>query len=212
MKKAHWGYQRGTLTKPRRPTMRKPPQIWTQTMYGPINSPRLPGFFALPIKSGFVHFLGTFKIQFEIPIGARGYVTSTVQSTVTHSAHTDTSRSSPKYFGVILAVTRSIWSVNGFSVIVRRSVEGATMEKLFVQIFERKNRIIEQVKQQTEFYNQNLASKLLIEGITPPSWLWSPAGSSDSKGIPERSILGFHRFGVVNLLHNLAGRFPFPKF
>ncbi|XP_075487507.1 uncharacterized protein LOC142526796 isoform X2 [Primulina tabacum] len=63
------------------------------------------------------------------------------------------------------------------------------MEKLFVQIFERKNRIIEQVKQQTELYNQNLASKLLIEGITPPSWLWSPTGSSDSKELNKEDLI-----------------------
>ncbi|XP_073312191.1 uncharacterized protein [Primulina huaijiensis] len=63
------------------------------------------------------------------------------------------------------------------------------MEKLFVQIFERKNRIIEQVKQQTELYNQKLASKLLIEGITPPSWLWSPTGSSDSKELNKEDLI-----------------------
>ncbi|XP_057473858.1 uncharacterized protein LOC130762211 isoform X1 [Actinidia eriantha] len=49
-----------------------------------------------------------------------------------------------------------------------------TIEKLFVQIFERKNSIIQQVKQQTDLYNQHLASKLLIDGITPPPWLWNP--------------------------------------
>ncbi|KAL6976186.1 hypothetical protein U1Q18_024976 [Sarracenia purpurea var. burkii] len=53
-----------------------------------------------------------------------------------------------------------------------------TLEKLFVQIFERKNRIIEQVKQQTDLYNQHLASKLLIDGITPPPWLWNPDSNS----------------------------------
>ncbi|XP_075476669.1 uncharacterized protein LOC142517991 isoform X2 [Primulina tabacum] len=75
------------------------------------------------------------------------------------------------------------------------------MEKLFVQIFERKNRIIEQVKQQTEFYNQNLASKLLIEGITPPSWLWNPTGSSDSKELnkeePISKLLGPYTLASV---------------
>ncbi|CAA3018337.1 Hypothetical predicted protein [Olea europaea subsp. europaea] len=55
------------------------------------------------------------------------------------------------------------------------------VEKLLVQIFERKNGIIEQVKQRTELYNQHLASKLLIEGITPPSWLWNPTQLSDPK-------------------------------
>ncbi|KAL6570893.1 hypothetical protein OROGR_000443 [Orobanche gracilis] len=55
-----------------------------------------------------------------------------------------------------------------------------TVEKLLVQIFERKNSIIEQVKQHKELYSQHLASKLLIDGITPPSWLWNPNSSSDS--------------------------------
>ncbi|XP_073126097.1 uncharacterized protein [Henckelia pumila] len=63
------------------------------------------------------------------------------------------------------------------------------MEKLFLQIFERKSRIIEQVKQQTEFFNQNLASKLLIEGITPPSWLWNPTGSSDPKELNKEELI-----------------------
>ncbi|KZV56354.1 hypothetical protein F511_00351 [Dorcoceras hygrometricum] len=63
------------------------------------------------------------------------------------------------------------------------------METLFVQIFERKNRIIEQVKQQTELYSQDLASKLIIEGITPPSWLWNPAGSSDSKELNKEELI-----------------------
>ncbi|XP_059666562.1 uncharacterized protein LOC132312277 [Cornus florida] len=54
-----------------------------------------------------------------------------------------------------------------------------TIEKLFVQIFERKKWIIEQVKQQTDLYDQHLASKLLIDGITPPKWLWNPKLRSD---------------------------------
>ncbi|KAL6529433.1 hypothetical protein OROGR_015056 [Orobanche gracilis] len=57
-----------------------------------------------------------------------------------------------------------------------------TVEKLLVQIFERKNSIIEQVKQQKELYSQHLASKLIIDGIAPPSWLWNPNTSSDSNG------------------------------
>ncbi|KAK6149413.1 hypothetical protein DH2020_016938 [Rehmannia glutinosa] len=55
-----------------------------------------------------------------------------------------------------------------------------TVEKLLVQIFERKNSIIEQVKQQTELYSQHLASKLLIDGVTLPSWLWNPNTTSDA--------------------------------
>lgn len=57
-----------------------------------------------------------------------------------------------------------------------------TVEKLLAQIFERKKSIIEQVNQQTELYRQYLASKSLIDGITPPTWLWNP-NTSDSEGI-----------------------------
>ncbi|KAG8386018.1 hypothetical protein BUALT_Bualt03G0105400 [Buddleja alternifolia] len=64
-----------------------------------------------------------------------------------------------------------------------------TAEKLFVQIFERKNGIIEKVKQQTELYNQHLASKLLIDGITPPPWLWSPNAASDVKELNKEELI-----------------------
>ncbi|CAA0815393.1 Unknown protein [Striga hermonthica] len=64
-----------------------------------------------------------------------------------------------------------------------------TVEKLLVQIFERKNSIIEHVKQQTELYSQHLASKLIIDGITPPSWLWSPNASSDSNELNKEELI-----------------------
>ncbi|KAI8011852.1 hypothetical protein LOK49_LG06G00319 [Camellia lanceoleosa] len=63
-----------------------------------------------------------------------------------------------------------------------------TLEKLFVQIFDRKNRIIEQVNQRSDLYTRHLVSKLLIDGITPPSWLWNPkfdSQSSDPKAFPS---------------------------
>ncbi|KAJ8420662.1 hypothetical protein Cgig2_017900 [Carnegiea gigantea] len=50
----------------------------------------------------------------------------------------------------------------------------STTEKLFVQIFERKRWIVEHLKQHKLLYNQHLASKLLIQGITPPPWLLNP--------------------------------------
>ncbi|KAJ7974873.1 Inner centromere protein, ARK-binding domain containing protein [Quillaja saponaria] len=50
----------------------------------------------------------------------------------------------------------------------------STIEKLFVQIFERKKWIIDQAKQQTHLFDQHLASKLLIDGIAPPPWLRNP--------------------------------------
>ncbi|KAI3828360.1 hypothetical protein L1987_02460 [Smallanthus sonchifolius] len=55
-----------------------------------------------------------------------------------------------------------------------------TLEKLFVQIFERKDWILEQVQQQADSYTQQLASRLLIDGITPPPWLLSPNSNSHS--------------------------------
>ncbi|CAL1356594.1 unnamed protein product [Linum trigynum] len=48
-----------------------------------------------------------------------------------------------------------------------------TEEKLFVQIFERKKSILEQVKKQTELFDQHLASKCVLDGISPPPWLLS---------------------------------------
>ena len=53
-------------------------------------------------------------------------------------------------------------------------------------IFERTNGIIEQVKQQTYLYEQQLASNLLIQGINPPPWFLNPnlhSVSSDPQGI-----------------------------
>ncbi|KAL7088096.1 hypothetical protein ACP275_13G108300 [Erythranthe tilingii] len=64
-----------------------------------------------------------------------------------------------------------------------------TVEKLLVQIFDRKNSFIEQVKQQTELYSQHHASKLLIDGITPPSWLWNPNTSPDSKELNKEELI-----------------------
>uniref|UniRef100_A0A251V6R1 Uncharacterized protein n=1 Tax=Helianthus annuus TaxID=4232 RepID=A0A251V6R1_HELAN len=58
-----------------------------------------------------------------------------------------------------------------------------TMEKLFVEIFDRKDRIIEQMQQQADLFTQQLASRLVIDGITPPSWLLSPNSNSHSSYI-----------------------------
>ncbi|KAF8391681.1 hypothetical protein HHK36_023990 [Tetracentron sinense] len=68
----------------------------------------------------------------------------------------------------------------------------STLEKLFVQIFERKKRIIDQVKQQEDLQQQHLASKLLINGIQPPSWLWNPGfenGSEDFKELKKEELI-----------------------
>ncbi|GLT25854.1 hypothetical protein SLA2020_009570 [Shorea laevis] len=55
------------------------------------------------------------------------------------------------------------------------------LEKLFVQIFERKKRIIDQFKDQIILFDHHLASKCLIEGFDPPAWLLSSSKSELSK-------------------------------
>ncbi|KAI4347785.1 hypothetical protein L6164_008567 [Bauhinia variegata] len=50
----------------------------------------------------------------------------------------------------------------------------SAVEKLFVQIFERKKWIIDQAEQQARLFDQHLVSKLLIDGIVPPPWLRNP--------------------------------------
>ncbi|KAH8518953.1 hypothetical protein H0E87_000701 [Populus deltoides] len=50
-----------------------------------------------------------------------------------------------------------------------------TIEKLFLQIFERKLSIFEQVKHQADLFDHRLASKCVLDGTTPPPWLLSPS-------------------------------------
>ncbi|KAI3755932.1 hypothetical protein L1987_55742 [Smallanthus sonchifolius] len=67
-----------------------------------------------------------------------------------------------------------------------------TLEKLFAQIFERKDMIIEQIQQQADSYSQQLASTLLIDGFTPPPWLLSPnfnSRSSDPNELEKEKII-----------------------
>ncbi|XP_068642004.1 uncharacterized protein [Aristolochia californica] len=47
------------------------------------------------------------------------------------------------------------------------------LERMFMQIFDRRNWIVDQLKSQGESYDQSLASCLLINGIEPPPWLSS---------------------------------------
>ncbi|KAJ7970597.1 Inner centromere protein, ARK-binding domain containing protein [Quillaja saponaria] len=68
----------------------------------------------------------------------------------------------------------------------------STIEKLFVQIFERKKCIIDQAKQQINFFDQHLASKLLIDGIVPPPWLRNPmlhSVTSDPKELNREELI-----------------------
>ncbi|XP_022735221.1 uncharacterized protein LOC111288554 [Durio zibethinus] len=55
------------------------------------------------------------------------------------------------------------------------------MEKVLIQIFERKNRIIDHAKQQILLFDQHLASKCLIDGFIPPPWLLSASPSELNK-------------------------------
>ncbi|XP_022976069.1 uncharacterized protein LOC111476581 isoform X2 [Cucurbita maxima] len=69
----------------------------------------------------------------------------------------------------------------------------AAMEKLFVQIFERKKWIIDQAKHQTDLFDQQLASKLIIDGIVPPTWLHSPflhSNISHFEGVSRNFVPG----------------------
>ncbi|XP_010536740.1 PREDICTED: uncharacterized protein LOC104811669 [Tarenaya hassleriana] len=63
------------------------------------------------------------------------------------------------------------------------------MENLFLQIFERKRRIVEQVKHQINLYDQQLASKCILEGVTPPEWLWSPSFPSQTSELNKEEII-----------------------
>ncbi|KAK8623026.1 hypothetical protein V6N13_117921 [Hibiscus sabdariffa] len=57
----------------------------------------------------------------------------------------------------------------------------STIEKALIQIFERKNRIIDHVKHQILLFDHQLASKCLIDGVAPPPWLISSAPSQLNK-------------------------------
>ncbi|KAJ4829054.1 hypothetical protein Tsubulata_004387 [Turnera subulata] len=50
----------------------------------------------------------------------------------------------------------------------------STIEKMVVQIFERKRSVIQQVKHRTDLFDEFLASTCLFDGIAPPPSLWSP--------------------------------------
>ncbi|XP_023740092.1 uncharacterized protein LOC111888191 [Lactuca sativa] len=67
-----------------------------------------------------------------------------------------------------------------------------SLEKLFIQFFERKDWIIEQAQQQADAYTEQLASRLLIDGITPPPCLLNPrfnSGSSHPHELKKEEII-----------------------
>eukprot|EP00268_Persea_americana_P039099 TRINITY_DN38718_c0_g1_i2.p1 TRINITY_DN38718_c0_g1~~TRINITY_DN38718_c0_g1_i2.p1 ORF type:complete len:1601 (+),score=400.03 TRINITY_DN38718_c0_g1_i2:221-5023(+) len=69
----------------------------------------------------------------------------------------------------------------------------STLENLFMQIFDRRNWIIDQLESQIDSYDQSLASNLLIHGIRPPSWLWnhvvSDPRNADAKELKKEELI-----------------------
>ncbi|XP_048131078.1 uncharacterized protein LOC125313916 isoform X1 [Rhodamnia argentea] len=65
----------------------------------------------------------------------------------------------------------------------------SAMEKLFAQIFERRNWIVDQVRHQTRLFDQHLASTLLIDGVAPPPWLLRSQPSSVPKEFRREELI-----------------------
>ncbi|XP_077222743.1 uncharacterized protein LOC143856423 [Tasmannia lanceolata] len=68
----------------------------------------------------------------------------------------------------------------------------STLEDLFMQIFERRDRIVNQLKPQKDLYDQSLASSLIINGICPPSWLWTARSNAltiDPKELKKEDLI-----------------------
>ncbi|XP_077237600.1 uncharacterized protein LOC143879227 [Tasmannia lanceolata] len=68
----------------------------------------------------------------------------------------------------------------------------APIEDLFMQIFERRDSIVNQLKRQQDLYDQSLASSLIINEIRPPSWLWnagSIAPNLDPKELKKEDLI-----------------------
>ncbi|XP_010928084.2 uncharacterized protein [Elaeis guineensis] len=87
----------------------------------------------------------------------------------------------------------------------------STMEHLFMQIFEKKNWIEGQLRQQIDSYGQSLAYNLLADGGHPPPWLWTmepdAPGCPDSKGI----LFPLPWATTPSTNHNNFYTFPAPK-
>ncbi|KAL9272943.1 hypothetical protein AKJ16_DCAP05215 [Drosera capensis] len=63
-----------------------------------------------------------------------------------------------------------------------------TLEKLLAEVFERRDRTVSKVKSQTQIVHRNLASKLLIKGLTPPTWLLSSSDDDDFEGLNKKEL------------------------
>ncbi|CAH8381811.1 unnamed protein product [Eruca vesicaria subsp. sativa] len=70
-----------------------------------------------------------------------------------------------------------------------RENPNVNMENLFLQIFDRSRRIVEQVNQQVDLFDHHLASKCLLAGVSPPPWLWSPSIPSQSSELNKEEII-----------------------
>ena len=91
------------------------------------------------------------------------------------------------------------------------------MERMFMQIFERKDWIAAQLRQQVDSYAQSIASNMLAAGVDVPSWLWSAAAVPDlwnsrlQLGKRRRfrvflfALLKFPKFRCSELIFNCLG-------
>ncbi|CAI0380031.1 unnamed protein product [Linum tenue] len=90
-----------------------------------------------------------------------------------------------------------------------------TVEKLIVQIFERHKSILEQVKKQTELFDRHLASKCVLDGISPPPWILSPSLDSLSlhpSGLKKEELIsGLLLPRLKHQAFTLVFTIPIPK-
>lgn len=61
-------------------------------------------------------------------------------------------------------------------------------EKLFVKIFERKKQFVEQVRQESLLWEDNLRYLLILNGIPPPPWLNNSAVHSSFPSDPKGTL------------------------
>ncbi|KAG1363757.1 titin [Cocos nucifera] len=79
----------------------------------------------------------------------------------------------------------------------------STIEHLFMQIFERKNWVEGQLRQQIDSYGQSLAYNLLADGGHPPPWLWTM--EPDAPGCPDSKALKGTNVSQPNSFFNEIG-------
>lgn len=77
----------------------------------------------------------------------------------------------------------------------------ATIEKLMVQIFDHKSRILDLVREQTRLFDHHLASKLLLDGIAPPPWLLHPDLPSRTSYVPKGNLAPPPPYNLYMYIH-----------